>query len=375
MVFKMVPSSLPRLSSNTPPPPGCKQWFIRELNMILCVWFESAVKGMFARTCFAYPDKKGSLCVVPFFGSFKETTISRGTADIIVPVILESGCGEHLVMDVNLKEHEDGKYKVWFDFELYLPNGSHRPLDSRSSPRGIHFISQERRDDFDVVDYDDEEFDVSNESEDDVEIDEEDVVEVDVEEVVEDDDEEDEDFELDDYGDYRVRLNYTSHPPCSDGEDDDISSSHPPCSDGEDDDVPPRPPHPPSHILNRWTKKQSLQQTSIPSVPNHTEAIWSDRDHCNLWRYLLELRSLMCLECNGVYDDTCIHLIWRYFSQKALEGTMHFLPSHTKCCKHSGSQLWPISQTIDAWLIQHQHDSYEEFIESTRAFFIEKGML
>jgi hypothetical protein len=323
--------------------------------MILCVWFESAVKGMFARTCFAYPDK-GSLCVVPFFGSFKETSISRGTADIIIPVILESGCGEHLVMDINLKEHEVGKYKIWFDFELYLPNGSRRPLDSRSSPRGIHFISQERRDDFEVVDYDNEEFNVGDET------------------VM------DEDFELEDDGDYRVRLNYTSHPPCSDGEDDDISSSsHSPCSDRKDDDVPPRPPHPPSHILNRWTKKQLLPPTpasaSAPTVPNHTPAGWSEEDCRKLRWQLLELRSLMCIECNGVYRDPCIHLIWRSFSQRALKGKGQFLPKYTQCYEHHGSILVPVSQTVDAWYEEHQHETYEEFIESTQAFFIEKGML
>jgi hypothetical protein len=374
MVFKMVPSTLPRLSSNSPPPPGCKQWFIRELNMILCVWFESAVKGMFARTCFAYPDKKGSLCVVPFFGSFKETSISRGTADIIVPVILESGCGKHLVMDINLKEHEDGKYKVWFDFELYLPNGSRRPLDSRSSPRGIHFISEERRDDFEVVDYDDEEFDVRNESDVD------DEEEFDVRNESEADDEEEfdvrnesevdvvevtnkvteEDFELEDNGVYPSHLNCKCPPPCLDDE----------------VNIVPPPPALPPHILpeqrrNRWKG----QSTPAPTVPNHTPADWSEEECRKLRWTLLELRSLMCIECNGVYRDPCIHLIWRSFSQRALKGKGQFLPKYTQCYEHHGSILVPVSQTVDAWYTQHCHESYEEFIESTRAFFIEKNML
>ena len=129
---------------------------------------------------------------------------------------------------------------------------------------------------------------------------------------------------------------------------------------------PPPPPPPPDHINGRWRTKKPTSVTGV---------IWTEKDNKNLWSELLCLRQEMSLKCNGSFDEPCPHLIWRYFAQNALKGTQEFLPKETKCCIHGGSQLFPISQHVDEWLEQHKHESYDDFIKSTRSFFEQKGML
>lgn len=356
---------IPDLVPGFPAPSGCMQWFIQTLKMFLCVWIENADKGLYVRTCFAVPNNKGELYTVPFFGSFKETSVSRGNADVTQSLLLEQSIyGTRLAMEINMKKHGDIQYKVWFIFKFHSSDGFIHLLDVTSTSTGIHYVSKVVSEKMgDLEENNTEEGEAEDEEDEDEEN------EAENEEVEDEEDESEDNGDDDTYGVSKIVKNIV--------DDQDVKAYT--CGrtcvcprfdeDDKEDFVPP--PKPPSHILKSGTECRKGRWRK----PQTQMTFWDERDHQNLRNFLIDLREEMHIKCNSSFDISCAHLIWRYFSQKALEGTMHFLPSHTMCCKHSGSQLWSVSQTIDTWFIHHQHDSYEDFIESTCVFFRSKKML
>jgi hypothetical protein len=322
--------------------------------------------------------------------------------------------------------------KVQFYFKKYCSNGSVIHLDITSSPNGIHFISNSMKENREVEDeeledeeledeeledkvledekledeelgdekledkvLEDEELEDEDSGEEDEELEDEDSGEEDEEledEELEDEELEDEkDEELEDKKDEDEGMScprrYLCPPPYSDKNKSSVPPPPPPpppysdknkssvpppppppppYSDKNKSSVPPPPPPPPDHINGRCRKENLASVTGV---------IWTKNDNKNLWSELLRLRKVMSLSCNGSFDKPCPHLIWRSFAQNALEGTQEFLPKETKCCMHGGTQLIPISQHMVEWLVQHKHESYDEFIKSTRSFFEKKGML
>ena len=378
---------LPELVPGCPVPPVHLCWGIKELNMLLCVWFEYATDGIFIQTCFAYPNESGILCVCSFWNSYKGTPGSLDEHDSVQTLILKkSVSGAFLAMELIIKDYEDTdtdthtlkRKKVQFYFKRYCSNGSVIHLDITSSPNGVHFISNSMKENREVEDeeLDDEELDdeeledekledekLEDEELEDEELKDEKLEDEDSEEEDEDSGEEDEeledekDEELEDKKDEDDGTSCRRHNLCPPLYSDKNKSSVPP---------PPPPPPPPDHINGRWRTKKPTSVTGV---------IWTEKDNKNLWSELLCLRQEMSLKCNGSFDEPCPHLIWRYFAQNALKGTQEFLPKETKCCMHGGSQLFPISQHVNEWLVQHKHESYDEFIKSTRSFFEQKGML
>lgn len=362
--------------------------FIKTLNMTLYLWFENMKDTVKVTTRLVKPGTSGTLYYMPFQSSFKEAHVTTGKPDTFDRIILEKyENGAYIEMVINMKNHAPGQFKIWFEFYFHSVDGETHQLNVTSSEDGDHFVQKVNRNDDDTgVDDNIQNIDddvIEDENDDDS--------------VVSDDDE---------YDDYRCFCECNGvNPSCLDDEDDDSDDSdddendehqylrkctkHRSCSDDEDDMgakdtkndnktfIPPVPPIP-SHIAevnrtNRWNKKQ--QELVIPRTPAKIETIWSEYDKKMLWLKLLELRKQMDLKCSRGYDVACSHLIWRYFSEKTLFGTGHFLPTETKCCVHAGFQLVETSMCVDPWLYEHRHDSFVEFIENTEKFFREKGML
>ena len=366
---------LPELVPGCPVPPLHLCWGIKELNMLLCVWFEDATDGIFIQTCFAYPNESGILCVCSFWNSYKGTPGSLDEHDSVQTLILKkSVSGAFLAMELIIKDYEDTdtdthtlkRKKVQFYFKRYCSYGSVIHLDITSSPNGVHFISNSMKENREVEDEELEDEELDDEKLEDEKLEDEELEDEDSGEEDEDSGEEDEDKGMSCHPRYLCPPSYSdknksSVPPPP-------PPPPPPYSDKNKSSVPPPPPPPPppDHINGRWRTKKPTSVTGV---------IWTEKDNKNLWSELLCLRQEMSLKCNGSFDEPCPHLIWRYFAQNALKGTQEFLPKETKCCIHGGSQLFPISQHVDEWLEQHKHESYDDFIKSTRSFFEQKGML